>query len=160
VLAGELHPFLVHFAVGLLLIAPAADVFGLLLRREALLYTGRWTTLLGTGFSLLAIASGWGADAALGAHSAAGEALLRLHGALGYVATGIWVPVAVWRAASKLALPLRARTLYLAASFAAASVLIAETVLGGALVYRHGVGLSPAARAEPVVRPASNPAPR
>lgn len=159
-LAGELHPFLVHLAVGLLLIAPAADVFGLLLRREALLYTGRWTTLLGTGFSLLAIASGWGADAALGAHSAAGEALLRLHEALGYVATGIWLPVAVWRGTSKLALPLRARTIYLAASFAAASVLAAETVLGGALVYRHGVGLSPAARAEPVVRPASTLTPR
>ncbi len=159
-LAGELHPFLVHFAVGLLLIAPVADVFGLLLRREALLYTGRWTTLLGAGFALLAIASGWGADAALGAHSAAGEALLRLHEALGYVAAGIWLPVAVWRAASKLALPLRARTLYLAASFAAASVLMAEAVLGGALVYRHGVGLTPAARAEPLVRPASTPAPR
>jgi len=152
VVAGEFHPFLVHFAVGLLLIAPLADVFGLLLRREALLYTGRWTTLLGTGFELLAVASGWGAEAGLRDHSAAGEALLHLHEALGYVSAAIWVPVAAWRAASKLALPLRARTLYLAASFAAASVLTAETVLGGALVYRHGVGLSPAARAEPVVR--------
>jgi len=123
------------------------------------LSTGRWTTLLGTGFSLLAIASGWGADAAIGAHSAAGEALLRLHEALGYLSAGIWLPAAVWRAASKLALPLRGRTLYLAASFAAASVLLAETVLGGALVYRHGVGLSPAARADPVVRaPATPPA--
>ena len=157
---GELHPFLVHFAVGLLLVAPLADVFGLLLRREALLYTGRWTTLLGTGAALLAVASGWGAGAGLGAYSPAGEALLNLHQALGYVAAAIWLPVAVWRAASKLALPLRARTLYLAASFAAASVLTAETVLGGALVYRHGVGLSPAARAEPVRAPVSPPGPR
>lgn len=159
-LAGEVHPFVVHFAVGLLLIAPAADVFGLLLRREALLYTGRWATLLGVGFAVVAVASGWGAEARLGAHSAAGEALLHLHEVLGYVATAIWVPVAVWRAASKLALPLRARTLYLAASFAAAGVLTAETILGGALVFRHGVGLSPAARAEPVVRPPLSPAPR
>jgi uncharacterized membrane protein len=157
---GELHPFLVHFAVGLLLVAPLADVFGLLLRREALLYTGRWTTLLGTGFALLAVASGWGAGAGLGDYSAAGEALLNLHQALGYVAAAVWVPVAVWRAISKLALPLRARTLYLAASFAAASVLTAETVLGGALVYRHGVGLSPAARAEPVRPAISPPGPR
>lgn len=156
-LAGELHPFVVHFAVGLLLIAPAVDVFGLLLRREALLYTGRWTTLLGTGFALLAVASGWGDEARLGAHSAAGEALLHLHEVLGYVAAAIWLPIAGWRLASKLALPLRARTLYLSASFAAAAVLTAETVLGGALVYRHGVGLSPAARAEPVVRPVSPP---
>src|SRR2546430_17258470 len=109
-LGGELHPFLVHFAVGLLLIAPIADVFGLILRREALLYTGRWTTLLGTGFALLAVASGWGAEAGLSAHSAAGEALLPLHQALGYCATRSLVPVAVWRALSKLALPLRGRT--------------------------------------------------
>src|SRR2546426_12240185 len=97
---GELHPFLVHFAVGLLLIAPVADVFGLLLRREALLYTGRWTTLLGTGFALLAVASGWGAEAGLGAHSAAGEAVLHLHVALGYVATVDRLHVAGWSALS------------------------------------------------------------
>jgi len=152
VLAGELHPFLVHFAVGLLLLAPLADVLGLLFRREALLYTGRWTTLLGTSFGVLAMLSGFGAQAVLGAHSAAGEALLQLHGRLAWVAMGAWVPVAGWRAASKLALPLRARTLYLAAAFTAAAVLAAESILGGALVYRHGLGLSPAARAEPVVR--------
>ena len=113
-LAGELHPFLVHFAVGLLLTAPAADVLGLLFRREA---------------------------------------LLRLHGRLGWVTLAAWVAVAAWRVSSRLALPLRARTLYLAAAFTAATVLAAETILGAALVYRHGVGLSPAARAEPVVRP-------
>jgi len=160
VVGGELHPFLVHFAVGLLLVAPLADVFGLLLRREALLYTGRWTTLLGAGFGILAVASGWGAEAGLGAHSAAGEALLHLHEALGYVSAALWVPVAIWRGSSKLALPLRARTLYLAAAFAAASVLVAETVLGGALVYRHGVGLSPAARAEPRPPPPTPGSPR
>ncbi|HET9754246.1 MAG TPA: DUF2231 domain-containing protein [Myxococcales bacterium] len=151
--AGELHPFLVHFAIGLLLIAPVADVLGLLFRREALLDTGRWATLLGTLFAALALASGWSAEHGLGPHSAAGEALLRLHGRLGWVTLAAWLPVAGWRAASRLALPLRARTLYLAASFTAAAVLAAEAILGAALVYRHGVGLSPAARAEPLVRP-------
>jgi uncharacterized membrane protein len=154
VLAGELHPFLAHFAVGLLLVAPLADVLGLLLRREALLHTGRWTTLLGAGFAVLGMLSGWGAELSLGSHSAAGEALLQLHGRLGWVTLGAWVPVAVWRAASKLALPLRARTLYLAAAFTAATVLMVDTMLGSALVYRHGLGLSPAARAEPLVRAA------
>ncbi|HEY5677604.1 MAG TPA: DUF2231 domain-containing protein [Myxococcales bacterium] len=151
-LAGELHPFLVHFAVGLLLTAPVADALGLLFRREALLDTGRWTTLLGTVFTLATLASGFAAERGLAPHSAAGEALLRLHGRLGWVALAAWVPVAAWRVSSRLALPLRARTLYLAAAFTAATVLAAETILGAALVYRHGVGLSPAARAEPVVR--------
>ena len=152
-LAGELHPFLVHFAVGLLLVAPVCDVFGLLLRREALLFAGRWTTLIGVFFVLAAAISGFGAEAVLGAHSASGEALLRLHKGLAYVTVAIWIPVAAWRTASNLALPLRARTLYLAASFSAAAVLLVQSILGGGLVYRHGVGLSPAARAEPVVRP-------
>jgi uncharacterized membrane protein len=62
------------------------------------------------------------------------------------------VPVSFWRAASKLPLPLRARTVYLAGSFAVAAIVLAQALLGETLVYRHGVGLSAAARAEPVVR--------
>ena len=148
--AGELHPFVLHFAVGLLLIAPVCDVVGLALRREALLSAGRWNTLIGTFAGLLAVLTGLGAEASLGPHSAAGEALLHLHGALGYVMLGVWVPVSLWRGLSKLPLPLRARTIYLALAFAGGVVVIAETVLGTAMVYRHGVGLSPSARAEPV----------
>jgi uncharacterized membrane protein len=152
VLSGELHPFVLHFAVALLLMAPLFDVVGLLLRREALLLAGRWNTLVGTAAGVLALLSGLGAQATLGPHSAAGEALLHLHRALGFVMMGVWVPVAGWRMASRLPLPLRARTLYLAAAISGAAILTVETVLGGALVYRHGVGLSPSARAEPLPR--------
>jgi uncharacterized membrane protein len=139
-----------HFAVGLLLIAPLCDVAGLALRRESLLYAGRWTTLIGTFAGVLSVLTGLGAAAVVGPHSAAGEALLHLHEALGYVMVGVWLPVAVWRALSKLPLPLRARTLYLAFAFAGGVVVIAETVLGTAMLYRHGVGLSAGARAEPI----------
>jgi uncharacterized membrane protein len=157
VFGGELHPFVVHFAVGLLLIAPICDVAGLLLRREALLYAGRWTTLLGAVAAVLALWTGFGAEAVLGPHSAAGDPLLRLHKALTYVVLAVWVPVAAWRIASKLPLPLRARTLYLAAAFTGGVVLTVEAALGNAMVYRHGLGLSPGARAEPVIRSAQTP---
>src|SRR5437868_6797711 len=73
--------------------------------------------------------------------------------ALGYVMLTVVVPVSFWRAASKHPLPLRARTIYLAGSFAVAAIVLAQAILGETLVYRHGVGLSAAARAEPVVRP-------
>ena len=46
------------------------------------------------------------------------------------------LPVAGWRAGSKLPLPRRARTLYLAGSFAVAAVVLSETVLGETMVYR------------------------
>lgn len=152
-MSGEFHPFVLHFAVGLLLIAPLCDVLGLLLRREALLHAGRWNTLIGTLGGVVAVLTGLGAEAVLGAHSEAGEALLHLHRALGFVSLVVWVPVALWRLFSRVVLPLRGRTLYLAAAISGAAILTAETALGSALVYRHGVGLSPSARAEPIVHP-------
>ena len=148
---------MLHFAVALLLMAPLFDVLGLLLRREALILAGRWNTLVGTAAGVLSLLTGLGAQAALGPHSAAGEALLHFHRALGFVMMAVWVPVAGWRLASKWPLPVRARTLYLAAAISGAAIVTIETVLGGALVYRHGVGLSPTARAEPIVRPSTPP---
>ncbi len=152
-LSGELHPFVLHFAVALLLMAPLFDVLGLLLRREALLLAGRWNTLFGTAAAVLALLTGLGAEASLGPHSDAGEALLHLHRALGFVLMAVWIPIAGWRAASRLPLPSRARTLYLAAAISGAAILTVETVLGGTMVYQNGVGLSPSARAEPMLRP-------
>jgi uncharacterized membrane protein len=157
---GELHPFLVHFAVGLLVAAPACDAAGLLLHREALLHAGRWNTLCAAIAVVAAALTGIGAQASLGAHSPAGAALLHLHSGLGWVLLVAWTPVAVWRGASKLALPLRLRTVYLALAFTGAAMCLVETGLGAALVYRHGVGLSPAARAEPIQRPPTFDAPR
>jgi uncharacterized membrane protein len=150
---AELHPFLLHFAVGLLVAAPAFDAAGLILRREGLLLAGRWNTLIGTVFAGLSVLSGIAARAELGPHSAAGEALLNLHNVLGYAVLLLWVPAAVWRAFSRLAFPIRLRTIYLALAFTGAAACVAETLVGAALVYRHGVGLSPAARTEPLPRP-------
>jgi len=150
---GELHPFVLHFAVGLLLTAPIFDVLGLILRREPLLHAGRWMTVSGTVAAVLSLLTGFGADAVLGPHGAAGEPLLNLHRAIGIATVVVWLPVAVWRYLSKVALPLRARTIYLAAAFSGALILTAETALGAAMVYRHGIGLSPAARAEPIAPP-------
>jgi uncharacterized membrane protein len=149
----ELHPFVIHLAVGLLVSAPACDAAGLILRREGLLHAGRWNTLMGTVAAGLAVLSGIAARAELGPHSAAGEYLLNLHNAFGYVMLVLWVPAALWRAFSRPVLPGRFRTVYLALAFAAAAACIAETLLGAALIYRHGVGLSPAARVEPLPRP-------
>lgn len=146
---AELHPFVLHFAVALLLAAPVCDALGLLFRREALLQAGRWNTLLGAGAAGLAVATGLAAESALGPHSAAGDALLHLHKALGLLMVAAWLPIALWRGVSRLALPQRARTLYLTASFVGAALALGSALLGSALVYRHGVGLSASARAEP-----------
>ena len=149
----ELHPVLLHFAIALLVTGPAFDLFGLLLRREALLVAGRWNTVAGAGILILVTISGLAAEASLGPHSAAGAALLSLHKGLGFSLLVVWLPVAVWRAVSKHVIPVRLRTLYLTASYLGAALIIVQAALGSALVYRHGVGLSAAARAEPMTHP-------
>ncbi len=158
---GQLHPFAVHFAVALLLIAPACDAVGLVLRRESLLYAGRWNTILGACAAVAGVVSGFGAANGLEAHGLAGGALLQLHRALGLLAAAVWVPVAAWRIASPVALPLRLRTLYLTAAFVGGAMMLVQAGLGTTLVYRHGVGLSASARASaPPPAPAHNAAGR
>jgi uncharacterized membrane protein len=151
VLAGELHSFVLHFAVGLLLASSFCDVIGLLLRREQLLLAGKWMTILGAVAAAVSVATGLWAKQTLPVHSASGEALSHLHQALGLVVAGLWAPLALWRSLAGPALPLRARTIYLAGAFTGAALLVLETGLGTTLVYQHGLGLSPAARAEPLV---------
>ena len=151
---SQLHPFVLHFAVALLLAAPAFDSAGLLWRREALLFAGRWNTLFGTVAAALAVLTGLAAESVLGPHSPAGDSLLHLHKALGLLMLAVWVPVAFWRSISKLALPLRARTVYLALAFVGAALVLVQAGLGSVLVYRHGLGLSAIARSEPLPKPA------
>jgi len=151
VLAGELHSLVLHFAVGLLLTSSLCDVLGLLLRREQLLIAGKWMTIFGALAAAAAVGTGLWAKNNLGAHSAAGEALLHLHQALGFVVAALWLPLALWRSLARPALPLKLRTIYLACAFAGAALVISETGLGTSIVYEHGLGLSPAARAEPMV---------
>jgi uncharacterized membrane protein len=152
VLASQLHSFVLHFAVGLLLTSSLCDVVGLLLRREQLLLGGKWMTILGAAAALGSVATGLSAQASLGPHSPAGEALLHLHRALGFIVAAVWAPLAVWRSLAKPALPLKLRTFYLAGAFAGAALVLLETGLGTTLVYQHGLGLSASARSEPIPR--------
>lgn len=149
---AELHPFVLHFAIALLLAAPPFDVFGLILRREALLQAGRWTTLVGAFATAVTVLSGLGAEAVLGPNKGPGEWLLNLHHALGLFLLILVVPVAVWRLLARHAFPAKLRTLYLAGSFVIGTVVTVQTVLGSAMVYRHGVGLSASARTPPAER--------
>lgn len=146
---GQLHPFVLHFAVGLLLAAVGCDALGLVLRREGLLIAGRWNTLFGAGAAVASVLTGLLAAATIEPFAPAGAPLLQLHRAFGILLLVVWVPLAGWRAASKVALPLRLRTVYLTLAFTGAAMVLAQAGLGSTMVYRHGVGLSSSARATP-----------
>src|SRR5437868_6882477 len=108
----------------------------MVLRREALLQAGRWNTYFGAAAAVLAIFTGLAAGSSVDLRGTAGDPLLQLHRALGYLLAAVWVPLAGWRAIARVALPLRLRTIYLTLAFVGAAMVLVETGLGTTMVYR------------------------
>lgn len=140
-----LHPTLVHFAIGLLFTAVLCDVVGLWRSNEKLLFAGFWNTVFGALGTIVASISGFLAEGRLGAHDDLGGALLPFHRTLGLAVTVLAVLLAVWRIAMKGYIRPRLRTLYLTVAFLAAGFALVGGALGGALVYGHGLGITPQA---------------
>lgn len=140
-----LHPTFVHFAVALVVAAVLFDVLALWRQNEKLLFAGYWNTLLGAGASVLAVVSGWLAEANHEVMHDGATALLAFHQIFALTGAGLWVVVATVRVAMRGYIRPRLRTLYLAASFLVVALISITGVLGGTLVYGYGVGISPAA---------------
>jgi len=164
-----IHPTFVHFAVALMFAAVLLDVAGLARRSEKLLFAGYWNTILGAVATLVAVATGFLAQARLGPRGEAELALLGLHRIFA-------VPVAVAAVLQALARILmrgyirpRTRTVYLGFAFLCAGFTLVTGALGGAMVYGYGMGIGEAAArhvldarpgaAPPAAKPLLAPAP-
>jgi uncharacterized membrane protein len=74
---AELHAFIVHFSIALLLTSVALDVAAIVFRRASLVEGATWTLMVGAPISAFAMLSGW-----LSEHNvviSAGYDFLRLH---------------------------------------------------------------------------------
>lgn len=140
-----LHPTFVHFAVALVVAAVIFDVLALWRQNEKLLFAGYWNTLLGAAASVLAVVSGWLAEANQELMHDGATAVLAFHKIFALTGAGLWVVVAATRVAMRGYIRRRLRTLYLAATFLVVALISVTGVLGGTLVYGYGVGVSPAA---------------
>src|SRR5215471_8410910 len=74
---AELHSFIVHFSIALLLTSVALDYAAIMFRRATLLEGATWALMLGAPITAIAMLSGW-----LSEHDAAisvGHDFLRMH---------------------------------------------------------------------------------
>lgn len=87
---AELHAFIVHFSVALLLTSVALDFAAIIFRRASLVEGATWALMLGAPMTAIAMLSGW-----LSEHntpiSAAGYDFLRLHKITALLATVVFL---------------------------------------------------------------------
>ena len=132
------HPFLVHFAMALTMVAVLLDTAGAWQGNEVWQRAGRLNLLLGVGGIALAVASGWFESQlprAQGPFEAQARTLLEYHEYLGFSLLGFFVFLLVWRWRMHGQVPVS----FLILALLGVVGMTAQGYLGGELVYRHGV---------------------
>jgi uncharacterized membrane protein len=136
-----LHPALVHLSVAFLGVGGACEAWAILRHRPGV---ERWAGVLvvvGTLSLLPTIVTGYLAKNSVDLPaSAVGD--LELHERLGLTLAGVFVASQFWKAWGGGRISPRYRTWYAALLLAGVVVLVVGAVLGGELVYGHGVGVN------------------
>jgi uncharacterized membrane protein len=118
------------------------DIIGHFTNREPFKQAGWWNLILAAGFAIITVASGLSAKNTL-PHNDAMNELLNSHGSLGFISLGLITLLLVWRSLSGGRHPRRFTALYFSLSIIAVGTVMTGGIIGGELVYRHGLGVAP-----------------
>jgi uncharacterized membrane protein len=140
-LIPNLHPFIVHFSVALLLSSTVFLLAGRLFAAHAwaatLVHAGRWNLYLAAAFAITSIGTGWFAflDARVDAQALQTAILHRRTGAIAWWLS-LFAAIGVWRTRQRMPGWIVLTTLIVASCSITMSALY-----GSQLVYRHGLGI-------------------
>jgi uncharacterized membrane protein len=139
----QLHPFVDHFTVAILVVAVLVDVAALIFsQRLWLRYMALTLMIIGAGAAAASYGTGdIEGDRIWDMVSGPAKDVLKQHAQLGYYLMIAFAVLALWRILIQaFNFMERTRQLYLAFAVLAAAVLIYQGRLGGQLVYTFGVG--------------------
>ncbi|HUN56647.1 MAG TPA: DUF2231 domain-containing protein [Candidatus Binataceae bacterium] len=159
--AWQLHPFVDHFTVSLIIVAVLVDIAASILSsRMWLRYMALTLLVLGT---LAAFGShftgGWEADRVWDSVTGPGKDLLRRHAWWGDRLPYVFAVLALWRILLQfVGFVARSRPIYLIVAIIAAGLILYQGFLGGDLVYDYGVGTALMQTAAPIASPSVVPA--
>jgi len=138
----DFHPFVVHFAVALLLVSVLFDVLSVSTQRQHLQLVGWWNLFLGFLAALFAVITGLYAKNSAFFPDSAGILIL-YHQYTGFGTLAIFTILFIWRSSmNRIILP-RWQNYYLTLAVTGAIVLIATGFLGGQMVFEHGTNVEP-----------------
>lgn len=139
----QLHPFVDHFTVALILIGIVTDLIA------SLIPTRMWVRYMALSLMILGAAGAWGSNVTGGwdAHRVwdavhgPGKAILKRHAELGDYLPWVFLVLALWRIGVQFAGFIAAsRPIYLLLAVIAGGAIIYQGRLGGELVYDYGIG--------------------
>jgi uncharacterized membrane protein len=135
------HPACVHFPIVLLTLGGLWEAWGQFTARESAIRGGGLLTLLGTLSVLPTLVTGY-----LAANSVAIPAEARTvfdrHELNGWLVLGVFVLLLFWKAWHRGVVPESQRKPYALLQLVGVGLVVVSAVLGGELVYTHGVGTS------------------
>jgi uncharacterized membrane protein len=141
--AWQLHPFVDHFTVAIIIVAVLSDL-------AASIFSSRWwlrhmaltLLILGTLASWGSqVTGGWEADRVWDSLSEPAKELLRRHGWWGHWLPYVFAVLVLWRLVIHFTgFGGRTRPVYMIVAVIAACFIIYQGFLGGDLVYDYGVG--------------------
>jgi len=138
----DFHPFVVHFAVALLLVSVLFDILSVSTQREHLQMVGWWNLFLGFLAALFAVITGlYAKNSAFFPDSATGLILYHQYTAFGTLA--IFTILFIWRSSTNRVISPRWRNYYLTLAVTGAILLLATGFLGGQMVFEHGTNVEP-----------------
>ncbi len=137
----NVHPYIVHFPIALLVAGLLFDLLGMARGHQGLRQAGWWTLGLGMLGLVAAVTSGLLAERTV-AHTDSAHAIIEQHERMGYIALGIFAVIYAWRSWRRDASAARGveRAAYAIVALGGTAVLLYGSSLGGRLVYEHGVG--------------------
>jgi uncharacterized membrane protein len=159
----QLHPFVDHFTVALILIGILTDL------AASLIPTRIWVRYMALSLMILGTAGAWGskftggwdAERVWDAVHGPGKAILRRHAELGNYLPWVFLALALWRLGVQFAGFIAAsRPIYLLLAVIAGGAIIYQGRLGGEMVYNYGIGtamLPGASSVSTTIAPTSTP---
>ncbi|MGR8948017.1 MAG: DUF2231 domain-containing protein [Gammaproteobacteria bacterium] len=135
-----IHPTLVHFAIGLFVIAVIFDVLGKLLGSPGF-HNAAWLNLVGACVAVvLTVAFGMVAELKL-KPSLIAHTTLDTHKILAFTTLFLTLVLALWRIGLRGQFPRKGALLYLLLSGTGVASIAATGYYGGEMVYRHGAAV-------------------
>ncbi|MGH8012778.1 MAG: DUF2231 domain-containing protein [Candidatus Binataceae bacterium] len=152
----QLHPFVDHFTVALLIIAVIADLCASVFSTRAWIrYTALSLIIVGTGAAWASkVTGGWEADRVWKQVAGPGKILLERHAKIGDILPWVFLALAIWRIGVEfLGFVRPSRFVYLIIGVLAALAIVYQGRLGAELVYTYGIGTALMPLAENVAIP-------
>jgi len=136
----QIHPALVHFSVAFLVVGASCEAYGMLQRREAAERFGSRLLWIGAASLCLTLLSGYIAANTVSVGPAATE-VLEAHERNGWFLLGLIVAALFWKGWNRGKIPDGQRPFFALLLIAVVALTIYSALLGGQMVYVHGVGV-------------------